>query len=178
MASSSFTLPRWFGGKKKSKETYRIQEEGDESIYQNIGDDGGPDYSKRALPRTPSEEERLFSPPPTLGDVVKARARLRKTVSVDEGIGYNVAAWNRYAVSRDRRPISQMALDSLPEASSGAQMYCSQDLLHNLAPTYANVPIEAQHASAPDDTSSSSNDSVFYGDAKAAIVLGSFAAVS
>jgi hypothetical protein len=100
MASSSFTLPRWFGGKKKSKETYRIQEEGDESIYQNIGDDGGPDYSKRALPRTPSEEERLFSPPPTLGDVVKARARLRKTVSVDEGIGYNVAAWNRYAVSR------------------------------------------------------------------------------
>ena len=185
---SSFTLPRWFSRSKPTKK--RSQDEG-EGIYNNVSGNNI-DFSNRPLPRTPDDASpsnagnadphgggTLPHPPapPTLEDVVEARARLRKTVSVDEGIE-NAAAWMRPG---DRRGIHLAGLDALPESAaalwsatnaSSAALDSSDEVGNNQAPAYANLTVAQavveRAAPTAGDDSSSSHDSVFYDTAGAA----------
>ena len=159
---SSFTLPRWFSRTNSSKK--KACEGVPERVYTNV------DYTNRPLPRPPPDEasagpSRNFgspSPPaaPTLEAVVEARARLRKTVSVDEGIE-SAAAWMRPGDRRGIHLVSRM--DSLPEpppllpGASGPDFFPGE--VSGL--TYANVTVTQAVVERADD-SSSSHDSVFY----------------
>ena len=150
------------------------------------------DFSNRPLPRTPDDNSPSNvgnadpqaggtlphpPPPPTLEDVVEARARLRKTVSVDEGIE-NAAAWMRPG---DRRGIHLTGLDALPESAaalwsatnaSSAALDSSDEVGNSQPPAYANLMVAKavveRAAPTAGDDSSSSHDSVFYDTAGAA----------
>ena len=181
---SSFTLPRWFSRSKPAKKRSNDQE----GFYNNISGNNV-DFSNRPLPRTPDDNPSLRAsagnlnppgggtlphppPPPTLEDVVEARARLRKTVSVDEGIE-SAAAWMRPG---ERRGIHLAGLDALPEsttalwseANATSAALDSSDEVANFSnlPAYANVMVAqavVERAAAVEELdSSSSHDSVFY----------------
>ena len=190
---SSFTLPRWFSRTKSAK---KRSHEG-EGIYDNVSG-SNIDFSNRPLPRTPDDPSSNYDlrasagnlnppggtlqhppPPPTLEDVVEARARLRKTVSVDEGIE-SAAAWMRPG---DRRGIHLAGLDALPESAaalwsvtkaSPAALDSSDEVGNCIVPAYANVMVAqavveraAGGGGGEELDSSSSHDSVFYDNAAA-----------
>ena len=184
---SSFTLPRWFSRSKPAKKSSHNRD----GIYDNVAGNNI-DFSNRPLPRTPDDNEPSSlrasagnlnpprggtlqhpPPPPTLEDVVDARARLRKTVSVDEGIE-SAAAWMRPG---DRRGIHLAGLDTLPEsaaalwsdANATSAALDSSDEVYNCSgavPAYANVMVAhavVERAAVGEELdSSSSHDSVFY----------------
>ena len=182
---SSFTLPRWFSRTKPAK---KRSHEGHEGIYDNVSGNNI-DFSNRPLPRTPDQDPSNFDlagnlnppggvggtlqhppPPPTLEAVVEARSRLRKTVSVDEGIESAAAAWMRPG---DRRGFHLAGLDALPESaaalwSAPSALDSSDEVYNAAAPTYANVMVahavveRAAVAGGEELDSSSSHDSVFY----------------